>query len=413
MGQAFTATFTSLASVIASGVLGCSGHGSAPDAGRSDAARHDARVMGDAAGDAKGDAPDSGRHRSDGGLVSDASIRDADAGSTDAPAEAATPDGCAPGPRGEPQDLRCTGLYSDWSTKTVSADVHVYDPGLHLWSDNAQKTRWISLPPGKPIDTSNMDEWTFPAGTKIWKQFVLLGKPIETRLLWKMTAASWYLTTYRWSSDLTSAPELVTGEADADGQGYEVPGQSKCHSCHDGRLDEVLGFEAVALSSPAATLAPSSAPPAAVTLAGLASAGWITSAPDASLAVPGGPTAAAALGYLHINCGTACHNRFAGSAESTGFYMRLDVATLGSVSATDTVTTGVGQVSGFMVPDAGTSYLLDPHNVGRSAVHYRISVRDGVDGAGNNAQMPPIDTHRVDDAGVATVAAWIEAGCGD
>src|SRR5579863_848337 len=40
--------------------------------------------------------------------------------------------GCAPGLFGEPLDLRCSGLYSDFAARTVSADVVQYDPGLHL-----------------------------------------------------------------------------------------------------------------------------------------------------------------------------------------------------------------------------------------------------------------------------------------
>lgn len=29
----------------------------------------------------------------------------------------------------------------------------------------------------------------------------------------------------------------------------------------------------------------------------------------------------------------------------------------------------------------------------------------------NQTQMPPLDTHRVDEAGVATLGAWIAQGC--
>ena len=100
---------------------------------------------------------------------------------------------CGVGPVGEPTELRCTGLYSDWDSKTVATDAQLYDPGLHLWSDGADKTRWIYLPAGQKIDTSDMDEWAFPVGTKIWKEFRLsladaaTETRIETRLLWKQT----------------------------------------------------------------------------------------------------------------------------------------------------------------------------------------------------------------------------------
>jgi hypothetical protein len=393
-------TLVTLAFYLGVGALGCSDHSSheTPD----DAGHHDA---------SKADAS-----RSDGGTGADGAVTDA-GGGADARCEDAAvnfPDGCALGPMCEPLDLSCTGLYSDWASKTISPKMHEYDPGLHLWSDGADKTRWISLPEGKPIDTSDMDEWTFPVNTKLFKQFVLEGQLIETRMLWKLgDVAGWYATTYHWSADQTKAPELTTGFVNADGHGFDIPDQTDCYSCHYGRLDDVLGFEAVALSTPNAALALTTPALAPLTLGGLVDAGWITKAPPAPLVIPGGPTASAALGYLHINCGVPCHNSGSGEAQVTGFLMRLDVATLGSVAATDTVTTGVNQTSGFAIPDEPKSYLLDPGNVPESAVAYRMSVRDGVDDAGTNAQMPPIATNKVDDAGLAIVTKWIEAGCGD
>ena len=256
-----------------------------------------------------------------------------------------------------------------------------------------------------------MDEWTFPVGTRLWKQFVVDGVLIETRFEWKMAEASWYLTTYRWSADLSAAPELTTGEKNVNAQGYEVPDQFACSECHNGRIDSVLGFEAVALSSPTATLALTGATPAAITLDQLVSAGWLSNAPATPLTIPGSATASTALGYLHMNCGVSCHNSGNGMAESTGFHTRLTVATLATVAATDTVTTGVGKTSEFDIPGQADSYLFKPNNVPESSAFYRMSVRNGVDDAGLNAQMPPIVTHLVDDAGVADIAAWINAGC--
>jgi hypothetical protein len=340
----------------------------------------------------------------------EASAMPNDAGSSDADAaEAGDAGDCAYGSAGEPLDLRCTGLYADWSSKTVSAGVHEYDPGLHLWSDGAVKTRWVYLPPkpsgpGRaPIDTSNMDEWKFPVGTKLWKEFVLGGKRVETRMLWKQSDSNWYMTTYQWSPDESDATEFTDGELDADGNGYEIPAQYMCMQCHGGRQDMVLGFEAMSLASAGAK---------PITMATLADAGWITDPPDASLAIPGNAAAVAALGYLHANCGIACHNRGGGGAFGTGFYMRLETAKLGSVQATDTWTTGVNQLGRFTAPVENARLLrLAPYDAGQSCVHYRMSLRTGVDDAGPGLQMPQIDSHKVDEAGVATITQWIDNGC--
>ena len=317
---------------------------------------------------------------------------------------------CGLGSRGEPLDLSCTGLYSDWSSKTVATGVQPYDPGLHLWSDGAGKSRWIYLPAGTQIDTSNMDEWTFPVGTKIWKEFSLpIGDAstttrIETRMLWKWTSTSWYRTTYRWSDDgQSSAVELTTGQQDAGGTGFEIPTQFQCNECHNGRMDGVLGFEAVSLSSPGAS---------GMTLQTLKTQGLLTAPPATPYVIPGDATETAALGWLHTNCGISCHNSGNGQAVGTGFWMRLDVATLASVQTTNTYTTGWNQqTQGFQIPDAATTYRLSACDTTSSCAYYRADHRNGFAGTPPGTQMPPLATHLVDTADMAALKAWIDEGC--
>jgi hypothetical protein len=300
---------------------------------------------------------------------------------------------------GEPDELRCTGLYSNWTSRQISPAVQTFDPGLHLWSDGAVKTRWVYLPPGTTIDTTNMDEWVFPVGTKFWKQFVVDNVLVETRMLHKVGAGSWYATSYAWSPDGSSTTELTKGAMNVNDAGYEIPSQTKCKQCHEGRGDFVLGFEAVSLSSPGATGLP---------IATLEARDLLTAPPTAPITIPGTPVESAALGYLHSNCGITCHNSGGGLASSTGFFMRLNVGQLGSVAATDAVMTG------WNVPTQGFHAVperLAQCSTQTSCVYFRMSQRDGFGDAGAGTQMPPIDTHRVDPAGVATIAAWINEGC--
>jgi hypothetical protein len=351
------------------------------EAGAGDAAA-DARAAADASSDL--DASDAG---TDGGDPTDASAEgDGDDLGIDCTSDA-----------DHPVQLGCTGLYANWPNKTIAADVRPYTPGVALWSDGAEKHRWIRLPPNTQIDTSNMDEWTFPVGTKLWKEFSFGGQPVETRLLWKTAPGTWLRTTYLWSADETSATEVTSGVQNVDGGTYEVPSQKMCNECHEGRLDGVLGFEAVGLAAPGAQ---------GLTLAELVKEGLLTHPPAGTIAVPGDPTTSAALGWLHANCGTACHNRSPNAyAGDTGLFMRLDVATLGDPTQTDTWTTAVGQPSNFQpYPDAGM-LLVDPGNPDNSAVYFRADFRDD---QGQQFQMPPIDTHVVPDAGVALVRAWID-----
>jgi hypothetical protein len=337
--------------------------------------------------------------------VSDAAP-DAGAGE-DAGWDGSLPADCPIGPADESTELRCTGLYADWATKRLAPGVRAFDPGLHLWSDGAVKTRWIYLPPGTQIDTADMDEWTFPYGTKLWKEFVLGGRRIETRMLWKRPASAiggWYLTTYRWSADESRADELTTGEVNADGNGYQVPAQSVCIDCHAGRHDVVMGFDAVSLSSPAAS---------GLAMPSLLTQKLLTAPPTSPLTIPGDAATAAALGYLHANCGTACHNRGDGEAHSIGFFMRLDVATLGSVQTTDAWRTGMNVAAYFAVPGVEAPKIFAPCSPETSAAYYRMSVRDGVNTPYIGSQMPPIASHVIDPNGLGLVAAWLydQPGC--
>src|SRR5690348_7284597 len=52
-----------------------------------------------------------------------------------------------PGTSDPPPTLECTGLYTNIVAKQVSGAVRSYAPAIPLWSDGAQKSRWIYLPP--------------------------------------------------------------------------------------------------------------------------------------------------------------------------------------------------------------------------------------------------------------------------
>src|SRR5262249_29220815 len=97
--------------------------------------------------------------------------------------EEGAPDGPpAPDP---PPTLSATGLYSDIGSFTIAPGIREFAPTYTLWSDGAEKRRWVYLPPGQKIDDSDMDHWSFPMGTKLWKEFRFSGNRVETRLIYK------------------------------------------------------------------------------------------------------------------------------------------------------------------------------------------------------------------------------------
>ena len=50
--------------------------------------------------------------------------------------------------------LSQTGLYRDFASRTVDASIFQYTPRYPLWSDGAEKQRYLSIPAGTTIDNS-------------------------------------------------------------------------------------------------------------------------------------------------------------------------------------------------------------------------------------------------------------------
>lgn len=310
------------------------------------------------------------------------------------------------------QHLDCTGLYSDFTSKTVAADNKLYVPGVTFWSDGAEKARYFYLPPGAKIDIASFDEWKFPNGTKVWKEFSLGGKRIETRLYLK-TKDAWRHTTYRWNDAGTDAVRKDNGERVkvAGKPDYEVPNTGQCDACHAGRTEPLLGIEAVSLGLPTAQ---------GVTLASLAADGRFSVAPPTTtITIPtdADNKAAPALGWLHANCGSCHNNNPNAGASFTGqfFLLRpsqlLPEAGTATVQDLDTWKTAVNVASSRQDVDAGTNYLRiapgDPaHSLASILSGRRVTPPEEPNPL---YQMPPLVTRQVDVAGHALLDAWITA----
>lgn len=288
-----------------------------------------------------------------------------------------------------PQRLSETGLYREIATRELAPNVTAYTPQFQLWSDGAEKQRWIALPEGTPIDTSDQDEWRFPEGTKVWKQFSVNGAPVETRLLEKRgpNDADWLALAYVWQADGSEAIAAPLGFVDAADTDHDVPAAGECAACHGGRRSFVLGFSAIQLAPTAAT--------GELDLEGLIQQGQVTQAPATLPEIPGNSVESAALGYLHANC-SHCHNQKRPKHTGARCFdpkndldFSLPVAQLDAVSSTPTYRTVVGQAVKPGAPD--DSKLLD-----------LVSSR------GMFRQMPPVATEKVDASAVATLRAWIE-----
>ena len=140
-----------------------------------------------------------------------------------------------------------------------------YVPQYPLYSDNATKRRFIYLPNGQKVNTAAPDDWIYPMGTILYKEFSIDGKKIETRV-WEKTAAaegpaSWRSSVYVWKVDQTDADLLTVddfytkpvterqiyqaGQVEAK---YKMVRNGQCVTCHKGSNDNVLGFNYLQLS---------------------------------------------------------------------------------------------------------------------------------------------------------------------
>jgi hypothetical protein len=206
-----------------------------------------------------------------------------------------------------PSRLSETGLFADPARHELAANVRAYRPRYELWSDGATKRRWLELPEGQVIDTSDMDSWRFPAGTKLWKEFSVGGTRVETRLLEKVGPAEddWSAAAYVWLPDGSDAVITPAGLKNALGTAHDVPAAAECFGCHGGRASRVLGVSAIQLADDGA---PDERDPDEQDLDALAREGKLSDLPARDFTPPGDATAREALGFLHANC-SHCHNQ--------------------------------------------------------------------------------------------------------
>ncbi|MEY4509948.1 MAG: hypothetical protein RLZZ450_2070, partial [Pseudomonadota bacterium] len=299
-----------------------------------------------------------------------------------------------------------TGLYAKFDERELACGVIEYKPAYQLWSDAAEKRRFVSLPPGKKVDASDPDAFVFPVGTQFWKEFRIKatsGKERmgETRLL-KKTEDGWLYSSYVWSEDEKNAIQMnnAAGVPNLYGTGHTVPNRDQCNECHIGRTDSILGWDALMLGPGAE----------GITREKLVELDLIEPGANLELTIPGNEVERAALAYLHANCGISCHNELQTSkARETGMYLRLEKSELATVSATDAFRSSMNKVPSpnaklIGLPTITGSWVgIRPRDPERSLIIARQKLR-GVDG-----QMPRIGTNKPDETGIKVTTDWIKA----
>lgn len=291
-----------------------------------------------------------------------------------------------------PARLSETGLFADLGQQRLAAGVFAYTPEFALWSDGASKRRFIAIPEGSRIDSHDVEAWSVPEGTRLWKEFSLGDVHLETRLLQKTGPgqADWAAAAYVWRADQSDATLAPYGAIDVLGTAHDVPASGECFACHDGRPGRLLGFSAVQLAKRSYE--------APERLSDAASEALLSDAMP-RLDIPGTPAERAALGYLHANC-SHCHNQSDSARAGNKCFnpndrlsfdldFTLHAQELDSVASTAAYRTALGEV-------------IKSGDPGASKVVALMSKR-----AGGLNQMPPLGTEQVDAAGLSLIREWI------
>jgi hypothetical protein len=309
-----------------------------------------------------------------------------------------------------PEHLGDTG-FPVGNVRGSALDLMSFTPQYPLWSDGAEKRRWLYLPPGSFIDASRPDAWEFPRGTRLWKEFAYGGRRVETRYIERLADGSWRFAAYVWNeagSDARLAPErgATVPVAEAPLGRHEVPGRYDCLACHASTAVPVLGASALQLSPDHDPLAAGvrASRDGDVDVPKLVASGRLRGLPAGLLKRPprisaATPVERAALGYLHANC-AHCHN-----TSDARVPVQLTLAQRAAdpdASRAEVLASAVDAISRYRPPGADAdAHVIVAGRPEASVLVQRMASRRA------DVQMPPLGTQVPDPEGLALVHRWI------
>jgi parallel beta-helix repeat protein len=300
----------------------------------------------------------------------------------------------------------------DLKAQIPAAGVTPYEVAVSLYSDAADKLRFIVLPPGGKITFDPTGQWQFPDGTTLIKTFFYYTNPldesagrtlIETRLE-MLISGTWTLQTYLWNDAQTEATRFVAGKTVQPpnvAHPYRVPSSAECHICHLSNNATVpLGPRTWQMNVPIA-----SGTSTVNQLDAWASSGFFTaSVPSSStlahLSDPFGSDSldVRARSYLQANC-AHCHSE-GGTADATGLTLTFDT--------TDLISLGYCRSPVSAGPGSGDLYYdIVPGQPKQSILWFRMQA------SAPDAKMPQLPTTTNDALGVGLISEWITSLTGN
>lgn len=294
-----------------------------------------------------------------------------------------------------PKALSEFGFFQDGRAQDPAARVHAYALNTPLWSDGAEKLRFIYLPEGTRLTADGEGLLQFPVGAAIIKTFAFgegaERRLIETRVLLHR-AEGWVALPYRWNAEQTDATlALAGGRIDlatpaGEAISYAIPNKNQCKTCHskDGAVIPI-GPKARNLS--------------VKWMGEMLKAGRLDRLPPGAATMPvwagytdQSPAEPFARAYLDVNC-AHCHQP-GGGASNSGLDLRWeqsDPHAIGIMKRPVAAGRGAG----------GHDFSVLPGEPDASILLYRM------DSAEPGIAMPELGKASVDKDGVAVVRRWI------
>ena len=300
------------------------------------------------------------------------------------------------GPAGPPALLSQTGCFDAADPSIAAPGLIPFDIKAPLWSDGAEKRRWLALPNGTKIGLSASGDFLFPNGTVLAKEFSFNGVPFETRLLMKDNTGGWTGYSYEWTG--TDA-QLLVGPKQVvlpNGLNWHYPSRGECARCHTSEADFALGPEIGQLNGDMVYLDTNRI---ANQLATLDHIGLFTTGlPDVPVRLPAfanlddthQAVARRARSYLHSNC-SGCH-RGEGVTQST-MDLRFGIPRNDMNICNTTPDFGDLGVPGALLVTPGSPQL--------SVLAMRPASMNPL------TRMPPLATFVVHTQAVSTLTDWI------
>lgn len=292
-----------------------------------------------------------------------------------------------------PSSLHDYGFFLDGAARQPDHRLKAYALNTPLFSDGADKLRYIYLPEGAKLEADGDGLMQFPVGSAIIKTFAFGEgedqRYIETRVLLHR-ADGWLALPYRWNEEQTAARLALAGgrvpitTPSGEEISYRIPNKNQCKACHS------VDGEVIPIGPKARNLS-------AEWLGEMHQKGWLDQVPQGADTLPlwsnaSAATEARARAYLDVNC-AHCH-RPGGGASNSG----LDL----SWEQTDAFAIGINKPPVAAGRGAGGLLVsIEPGKPEKSILVHRMNSNEP------GVAMPELGRSTIDTRAVKLMREWI------